>query len=206
MNKRLVYINSICILLTTAVYIFGYYMMNYPMRFDLLYIIQECSLEYLAVIFAITALVSYLISSLNFKESDFKSKFLRVFPIINILVTLFLTYQSTEVFLNTQKEIVQRENHYLQQAEKDIKNDKVTIQYAGGLSLPAFNTETIQLIDRIRGKYGVTYKNTGCIIDPIDQKAQEKYTAAVNPYLEKRNGKGWELRMQKEIDQFISDQ
>lgn len=42
------------------------------MKFDLLYIIKECGLEYLAVIFGITALVSYLVSNLDFKKLDFR--------------------------------------------------------------------------------------------------------------------------------------
>lgn len=205
MNKKLVYINIIFILLVIVVYILGYYFMNYLMNFDLFYLIKECGLEYLAVIFAIAALVSYLISSLDFKKLNFKAKFLRVFPFINALFILFFIFQSTDKLLKTQRKISMREHRYSQQAEEDIKNDNVTLRYAGGLSLSVQSTQTIHHIDSIRKKYGIAYKNTGCVVDLIDSKAQEKYIAAVYPYLEKRNGKGWELRMEKEITSLASE-
>jgi hypothetical protein len=37
-------------------------------------------------------------------------------------------------------------------------------------------------------KYGIKYKNTGCIVD-LEIQAQEKYSETVKSYLEKRNGK-----------------
>ncbi|AZA92629.1 Uncharacterised protein [Chryseobacterium nakagawai] len=202
MNKKLIWINLIIALLLVVAYIFNSYIINDPMMFDLPYIIKESRLEYLAVIFAFAALFSYLISSLNFKKLNFKAKFLRVFPVTNGLVLLFFAYLSASDFLKIQKVISQREYEYLQQAEKGIKNDKVILEYAGGLSVLTQDSQTIHHIDSIRKKYGITYRNTGCIIDPIDNKAQNKYAEIVTLYLEKRNGKNWQDNMQKEIDQL----
>lgn len=202
--KRLVYINSIILLLITAVYILGYYLMNYPMAFSFFYLIKECRLEYLAVILSITALISYLISSLNLKKANCKTNFLKVFPLINILAVLFLTYHSTKAFLETRKQISTMEKRYLQQAEKDIKNDKVIIRYAGGLSISHYNQKTIKSIDSIHKKYGITYVNIGCTVDLAERKAQEEYSEAVTSYLEKRNGKGWEEKMTKELSLLAS--
>ncbi|MDG4653844.1 hypothetical protein [Chryseobacterium arthrosphaerae] len=205
MIKKLVYINSIVLLLTTVVYVLGYYLMNYPMTFSFFYLIKECRLEYLALILSITALISYLISSLTIKKSNYRTNFLQVFPLINILAVLFLTYHSTKAFLETRKQISKMEKSYLQQAEKDIKNDKIIIRYAGGLSISPSNQKTIKSMDSIRKKYGVTYVNTGCTIDFAEIKAQEKYSEAVTSYLEKRNGKGWEKKMTKEISLLTSE-
>lgn len=202
MNKKFIFINIIMILLLIAFYILGYYLMNYPMIFDLMYIIKECKLEYLAVIFAITAVVSYLISHLNIKNSDSGTRFLKVFPFINFLFLIFFIYIATDEYIKRQKEMTKIENTYIQQAQKDIKNDHMTIKYADGLSIPSYEQKTINQIDSIQKKYGVSYTNIGCTVDLIERKAQEKYTETVNPYLEQRNGKGWENRMQKEIDDF----
>lgn len=79
MIKKLVYINSIVLLLTTVVYVLGYYLMNYPMTFSFFYLIKECRLEYLAVILSITALISYLISSLTIKNQITELIFYRYF-------------------------------------------------------------------------------------------------------------------------------
>lgn len=59
MYKKLIIINLAVILLVTAAYIAVYYFINYPMQFNLWYIIQECQLQYLPAIFAVTALASY---------------------------------------------------------------------------------------------------------------------------------------------------
>ncbi|WP_347218719.1 hypothetical protein [Chryseobacterium sp.] len=200
MNKKLIWINLIVVLLVVVAYIFNSYIVNFPMMFNLPDTLKESRLEYMAVIFFFTAIVSYLISSLDLKKLSFKAKFLRVFPIINSFVLLFFVYLSADEFLKTQREISVREQRYLYQAENDIKNDKVIIEYAGGFSVMTQNAQTIRSMDSIRKKYGITYKNTGCIIDPIENKAQRKYAETIAPYLEKRNGKNWKDKMQKEID------
>lgn len=199
MNKKLAYLNIFIILLLAAMYIGGYYLLNYPMRFSFWYLIEECQPIYLCVMLAITALIAYLISSIPFKNQFFKNKFIRVFPVLNTMILIFFMYSSTSTFIVTKKEISKAENQYILQAEKDIKNDAVTFRYAGGFSIPKYDEETIRTIDSIRKKYGIAYENTGCIIDYIDIEAKKKYEETVKPYLEKRNGKDWEIKMEKEI-------
>ena len=65
-----------------------------------------------------------------------------------------------------------------------------------------YTEKTIQKIDSIHQKHGVTYFNTGCISLEIYNKAQEKYEITVKPYLEKRNGKDWEIKMNEEIEKI----
>jgi len=199
MYKKLISINLAVILLVTAVYIGGYYCINYPFRFDLWYILKECQLQYLLAGFAITALISYLISSLDFKKLNFKDKFLRIFPVLNSLILIFLVYIASTAFIKNKRELSNLEKHYIREAEKDIKRDQIVIRY-GGFLLPPYDKETNRKIDGIYKKYGVISKNTGCVIDVMDIKAREKYTELANSYLEKRNGKGWKKTMEKEID------
>ncbi|WP_346986252.1 hypothetical protein [Chryseobacterium sp. POE27] len=40
-------------------------------------------------------------------------------------------------------------------------------------------------------------------VDLIDIEGQQKYEETVKPYLEKRNGKGWEEKMNREINNAI---
>ncbi|MDW9382766.1 hypothetical protein [Chryseobacterium sp. JV558] len=202
MNRNLIIINFIIILLLAAAYISGYYFINYPTQFNFWYSVKESGLEYFPVILAITALVTYLVSNLPIKKLNFKAKFLRVYPIINSIVLLFFIFSSGNELIKNKKELSKKESEYIVKAKKDIKNDQVAISFAGGFSIPAHDQQNLSKIRNIRKKYGITYINTGCIIDPIDTKAQKKYTETVNPYLEKRNGKGWEERMQEEIDRL----
>jgi len=197
--KKIIAINLTVILLLITVYIVGYYFLNYPMQFDLWHIVKECQLQYLPAVFAITALVSYPISSLNFKNLSFKSKFLRVFPLLNSLALLFFVYTATKEFIKNKSELTKQENYYIREAEKDIKKDQIVVRYAGGFFIPAYDKQTSIRIDSITEKYGIISKNTGCTFDPIDIKAQEKYNELTDHYLEKRNGKGWKERMKREI-------
>lgn len=199
MNKKLAYLNIFIILLLAAVYIGGYYYLNYPMRFSFWYLIEKCQPIYICAILAATALIAYLISSVPFNNLSFKSKFIRVFPVLNSVIVIFFMYTAASTFIATKKEISKAENQYILQAEKDIKNDAVTFKYAGGFSIPKYDEETVRTIDSIHKKYGIVYENTGCIIEYIDMEAQNKYEETVKPYLEKRNGKDWEIKMEKEI-------
>ncbi|MCQ9640022.1 hypothetical protein MP478_11555 [Chryseobacterium sp. WG14] len=200
MNRKFLLLTIILILLTIAVYIFEYYVGNYPRMFNLIYSSKECRLEYLAVIFGVTALVSYLISSLDIKGLSFKTKFLRIFPIVNFPVLAFFIYLSINGWVEKQRKVSAIENRYSQQATQDIKNDQVTIQFGGGFPLLLHDPATLNKIDSIRKRYGVRYINTGCVIDGFETTGQEKYSEIVYPYLDRRNGKGWEDRMQKEIN------
>lgn len=199
MHKKLITINLTVILLVTAVYILEYYYVNYPMQFNLWYMVKESQLQYLLFIFGITALISYLVSSLDFKKLSFKDKFLQVFPVLNSLILAFFVYTFFTAFIKNKKDLNTLEQHYVREAEKDIKKDQIVIRYAGFV-IPTYDEKTAHLINSIYQKYGIISKNTGCIIDAMDTKAQEKYNELTDSYLEKRNRKGWKDRMKKEID------
>lgn len=89
---------------------------------------------------------------------------------------------------------------YVQQAKKDIKNSLVNYKYAGGLTILKYDKRAYEKIDSIRKNYGIIIDNTGCQVDLIEKEGQIKYEEIVTPYLEKRNGKGWEKRMRNEIE------
>lgn len=89
---------------------------------------------------------------------------------------------------------------YIQHAKKDIKNSLVNYKYAGGLTILEYDNRTYEKIYSIRKNYGISIDNTGCQIDLTEKEGQIKYEEIVTPYLEKRNGKGWEKRMRNEIE------
>ena len=200
MNKKIIILNVITILLVTAGYIFGMYFINYPMKFDIPRMIRESGIQYLFIIISATALVSYLISSLDIKNLNFKNKFLRIFPILNVLVLAFFIFTAAKGFIDNKKELVKRENYYIQEARKDIKNDQVSREYGNGFFIPMYDQKTMSNIDSIRKKYGIMSKTSSCIFDDMDHKAREKYSELTESYLKKRNGKGWEERMSQEIE------
>jgi len=199
MNKKLIYLNIFVILLLVAAHIGAYYLVNYPMSNSFWSIIKESQLEYLGAILAGTAVITYLISNLSIKKLSFKGKFIRIFPILNVIILMFIVYHSVTAFITTQNGISRAEHEYIEQAEKDIKNDLIIFKYSRGFSIPKYDQQTTRKIDSIYKKYGIVYKDTGCIIDFVDIEAQKKYEETVKPYLEKRNGSGWEIKMKKEV-------
>lgn len=193
-------VNIAVLVLLFSAYIFGYYLFNYPLKFSFFQIIRDCGIHYLFIALLFLALVSWMISTLKIKNLNSINKFLLIYTILCGLLLGYFLYVSADTYISTQKAIRESENKYILQAKEDIKKDDVTYRFAGGFSIPEYDAETLDKIDSIRRKFGISYENTGCVIDAIDMEGQKKYEETVKPYLDKRNGKGWEERMDKEIE------
>ncbi|WP_336718378.1 hypothetical protein [Chryseobacterium mucoviscidosis] len=201
-SKKLLRIAIAVLSLLIVVYTLGNYLILYPMKFDFLTVISESQPHYLLFIIAFFILISWLISHVRIKNLSPKNRFLLAFTILCGIMLLWIGYYNLSTFFNTRKVITKIENEYIQQAKEDIKNDQVTFRFTGGFELPNNDRKMDVKIDSIQKKYGIKSENTGCTIDEIDSKAQEKYIETVKPYLEKRNGKGWESKMQNEINKL----
>lgn len=203
--KKILYLNIIVIILILVVNVAIFYGINLPLPFDFNGDFNEYGTEYILIILLIIGLLAYLIASVKITQNNFKNKFLSTFLILNCLFLAFLVFEGTSVYIKKKKQLTLLENEYIKQAKKDIENDSVTYKFAGGLAVSDYNEETENKIDSIYKKYGVTYFSTGCSIDFMDIKAQEKYQETVKPYLIKRNGKNWEEKMKTEIEKIKTD-
>lgn len=201
-SKKLLRIAIAVLFLLIVVYTLGNYLILYPMKFDFLNVISESQPHYLLFILAFFVLISWLISYIRIKNLSPKNRFLLAFTVLCGIMLLWISYFNLNTYFNTRKAIMKIENEYIQQAKEDIKNDQVTFRFAGGFELPNNDRKMDVKIDSIQKKYGIKSENTGCTIDEIDTKAQEKYIETVKPYLEKRNGKDWESKMQNEINKL----
>lgn len=201
-SKKLLRIAIAVLFLLIVVHTLGNYLILYPMKFDFWTVISESQPQYLLFIIAFFVLISWLISHVRIKNLSPKNRFLLAFTILCGIMLLWISYFNLNTFFNTRKAIIKSENEYIQQAKEDIKNDQVTFRFTGGFELPNNDRKMDVKIESIQQKYGVRNQNTGCIVDEIDTKAQEKYIETVKPYLEKRNGKGWESKMQNEINKL----
>lgn len=199
MFKKILYLNITVISLIFAAATMAFYGSNYPTRFDFAYDFNDYELGYILLILIGIAIPASLVATLEIKNLDFKNKFFRIILLLNSLLLCFIIFEGLSGYLKNLKEVTEIENQYIKQAKNDIKNDKVTYRFAGGLELPMYGEKTNQKIDRIHQKYGIQFINTGCIVMPIYSDAQKKYELTVEPYLEKRNGKNWQAKMDKEI-------
>ena len=199
-SRKLLIVNITVLVLLFTVYIFGYYIFNYPLKFNFFQIIKECEIYYLGIALLFLAMVSWMISTLKIKNLNVVNKFILVYTILCGLMLCYFLYVATDTYISTRKAIKETENKYIQQAKEDIKKDNVTYRFAGGFSIPEYDAEMLNKIDKIRKKFGINYESTGCTVDAIDMEGQKRYEETVKPYLDKRNGKGWEERMDKEIE------
>ncbi|REC43576.1 hypothetical protein [Chryseobacterium sp. 5_R23647] len=200
--KKILYLNIILIILILVASIAIFYGNNFPIPFDFIGNFKDYGIQYILIILLIIGLLASLITSVKIKKYNFKNRFLCVFLILNCLFLDFLVFEGSSEYIKRRKALTLLEKEYMKQAKKDIEKDSVTYKFAGGFTEAAYNEKTENKIDSIYKNYGITYFNTGCIIDFMDLKAQEKYEETVQPYLIKRNGKNWELKMKSEIDKI----
>lgn len=199
-SRKLLIITVIVVLLLITAHILGGYLIMYPIKPDFWTVVSESSPQYLLIALALFALIAWLISHLKIKNLKPENRLLLVFTVLCGILLTFIVYFDAAIYISTRKEIRESEDEYIQMAKEDIKKDNVMYRYAGGLSIPEYDIKTQNKMDSIRKKFGISYFNTGCIVDVTDLEGQQKYEETVKPYLEKRNGRGWEEKMNKEIE------
>lgn len=86
-----------------------------------------------------------------------------------------------------------------QQAARDIQAG--TIRYIS-YGLPHIDSNYMKR-DSIMAQYGIHY-TFNCIIDQFIKERDTYYKQLTNAYLDKRNGKNWKKKMQRELEQFPS--
>lgn len=59
-----------------------------------------------------------------------------------------------------------------------------------------------EIIRKTYNKYGLNIYSLGCVISRQTFIFTKKYNNLTRPYLEKRNGKGWKEKMEKELNEI----
>jgi len=200
-SKKLLITNIIVLILLIGMHTLGSYLILYPRKFNLEFVIEESQPFYLIIALSVFIIISWLVSHVRIKKLNPKNRFLLVFTVLCGLLLLYISYHNLNIFFKVKSQVTESENKYSKQAKEDIKKDSIIFETAG-LPIFIYDQTTYQKIDSIRRNYGIMIKNTGCVVDIINIKGQDKYDEIVMPYLEKRNGKGWRKRMDDEIDKL----
>ena len=113
-------------------------------------------------------------------------------------LTLFLSCKSKDTTL-----MIDFQNQALHDIEVDsIKHFTYGLPFISPVQSER-NKQEIQKnkIDSIYKDYGLYLQNLGCVIgDKKMDKSTKEYYKITDPFLDKRNGKGWEEKMKKEIE------
>lgn len=120
-----------------------------------------------------------------FRKKKFQERILITIPIAMIAFSLFML----AVVLNHNYGLTDKYNYFT--AKRDLRNGKVQL-VVKGLIMPESEEE-----QQIRKRFGYDIVWDGCT---ITNDGYEKYNDVMEKYLEKINGKGWQIKQQHLLD------
>lgn len=203
MPKKLIIANVIIFLLLICSCMISIFIFQYAIRVPISQMFAEDWLENglgILIIIAIIILISILLSLIPIKKATFWKRFGFLMLFFNSAFLSYAIFSCIDNYLNTRQTLEKLESEYIKRALKDIENDEVKEFYLGGFMLLDEEETSFGIKrDSIYKKYGITLQDTGCLYNEIDEKAKEKYYELVKPYLDQRNGKNWQEKLEKEL-------
>jgi hypothetical protein len=183
-----------------TVFIFGYYFVQYPEDFNLIKVIRNAEWRELGLTLLILIIASALLASIPMRKLSFKRKFLILLASFQLIFLSAMLFKMLDTYWDNKKVFEHLLLEYREKAKTDIKSGLIKIEYGGGLELPLEKEKEMnEKIDSVTRTYGVTYRNSGCIIAASLTKAQDEYVRLTKPFLDRRNGVGWEAKMKNQI-------
>lgn len=201
--RKLIITNIILAFLLIGVFVLGYYFFRYPDDFNISRYIRNAEwkpfgLIYLGLIVGATAL-----SFLPIRNWSRKKKISIFLATLQVIFLSFSIFKMIDTYRQNKNEFNSLLAEYKSKADADIKSGFIEIDYAGGLELPNLREQKMGAeMDSVRRTFGLSYRNSGCIVSAAIIKAQEEYERLTKPYLDKRNGPGWEERMERQIEEI----
>ena len=200
--KKLISITILSIILFFINIILVFYMINYPEKPNLINAIQ-CSfdLKVLSIFYFTILLISIVGSIFLYKKINFTRKFLILILFFNSAAILANTINGIYIFSINKEELNNLILMYRNNALNDIKKDDVKT-FNHGLELPPKDKEAFNVYkkkDSILKKYGLSSRSN-CTISENLNIVEKEYEKITDPYLDKRNGKFWREKMEREID------
>ena len=199
--RRLIIINSILTFLLLIVFILGYYLLEYPDDFDISRYIRDAEWKPFALTVFGLVIAAIALSFLPLTKYNQKRKATIFFAALQGLFLSLFVFKMLANYKQNKKEFDDLLSQYKEKAAADVKSGFIEIEYAGGLELADEREQKMgDEIDSVRRTYGLSYRNSGCIVSAALIKAQEEYERLTKSYLDKRNGPGWEERMNGQIE------
>jgi hypothetical protein len=68
------------------------------------------------------------------KRLNFREKYLRIFPVMNLLLIVLIIKASYPIYTETKTRIEGMQQQYIIKAKNDIRNNLIIYEYAGGIT------------------------------------------------------------------------
>lgn len=196
--KKLLLLNVVVLLVIFLVSVLPDYYVNYPVYYSFMNTIEQFQWTPIVYILIAGVLLSGALGYYKFKSAPYLHRFLTINILLDITFLLAISFEGTVVVLKTRAEYESISSQYKAKAKSDIRNGLIIYESMG---FPMSMDSKIQedKIDSIMGTYGIAYNFGGCVITGPLLKAQSDYKTITESYLDKRNGKGWRERMNRQI-------
>ncbi|MBO9595187.1 MAG: hypothetical protein J7599_19945 [Niabella sp.] len=192
--KRAICLTLITALLMCALIICSYYVFSYPLSFDIAYLVKQVEWHPLFLLYLALLLFAFTLAFIISRKRSFILIFLKTASILQCMAALFFVVLGLTGIYKTHQQYKEIIRETKKRAESDIKKDSVTFIFYG---LPIYDSNDLKK-DSIQARYGI-YTSFYCTLAPIEEKADAYYKQLTADYLNKRNGRGWKQRMQKEL-------
>lgn len=207
MNQKLIICNIIVLVLVFIAFIGGFFLFHYPVETSIKDIPDDDWIVFGIILVGILGF-SILSAFLFFNKIPFWKKVGITTISFNLILIGYLTYHSTTSCVKNVREFQELEKFYKEEASKDIKNNNIDYTYAfvGEVysELDTISDKKFAQLDSVYSKYGLKFRIIGILENdlyiPINEKAKEKYEEIIQKHLEQRNGKNWEEKLEKELN------
>lgn len=190
-------LNGIAFFLLWAAITGSHYDILYPGPFTIGALLKLVAWQPFLLLYSALLLLAWTFSFIFWNKSSVQTVFFKTVFILQVIATITMVISGVSILNKKRNELSELLSDTKLQAAHDIHVDSVRfISY--GLPLPDSNYIRR---DSIMAKYGI-YHTPICIIDPISETRDLYYERLTQNHLDKRNGKNWKKKMQKELELY----
>ncbi|MGE9310085.1 hypothetical protein ACLOAU_00440 [Niabella sp. CJ426] len=187
-------LNGIAFLLLWLVIIASYYSFLYPAPFGICSLVKQVEWESFSLLYIGLPLLAFTLSFVRFNQHCFQKNFLKILLVLHLAAIMSISILAGVALNHKRSEFKKFLSEIKQQAVRDIQAGSIRYMSYG---LPHIDVNYTKR-DSIMAKYGMRH-TFNCLIDQFTEESNAYYKQLTKTYLDKRNGKDWERKMQNEL-------
>lgn len=190
-------LNGIAFLLLAVAITAGYYRFFYPAPFAFMPLLKEIEWKFFLLLYIALLLLAFTFSFILARKFPSQRTFFKTLLALHVAAIMSINILTLLTLNKKRNELKELFRELKKQAANDIKADSI---YYISYGFPIPDSNDLKR-DSIRASYGIHHRST-CIIDPTDEMRDLYYEKLTREHLNKRNGKNWKVKMEKELAQY----
>ena len=190
-------LNGIAFLLLWMAITASYQSFLYPADFAIVPLLRQVEWKSSFLLYTALLLLAFTFSFMLSRQGAFQRTFFKTLLALQIAAMMTMSILTFLTLNKKRSGLKELFSELEKQAAHDIEADSIRyISY--GFPIPDSNYVKR---DSIMAKYGI-YNTPVCIIEPISGTRDLYYEKLTRHHLDKRNGKNWKMKMQKELELY----